>query len=195
MLTIRPAESADIDSITEIYNEAVLTTTATFDLEPRSVEDRRRWLEDRSERHPVLVATLNNIVVGWSSLSPWKERAAYNDTAETSFYVEAEHRGKGIGRKLKAAIIEEARRLGFHTLIAGCAEGSDASMHLNEAFGFERVGTFRDVGLKFGNWLDVTYFQLALTGNASFQGWPGDLDVAQRRASMSHETSRGDERT
>lgn len=73
-----------------------------------------------------------------------------------------EHRGKGIGRKLKGAIIDEARRLGFHTLIAGAAEGSDASLHLNKSFGFELVGTFREVGWKFGKQLDVTYFQKML---------------------------------
>ena len=97
--------------------------------------------------------------MGWASLNVWNPRAAYDGTAETSFYVKEEHRGKGIGRKLKAAIIEEARRLEFHTLIAGAAEGSDASLHLNRSFGFEVVGTFRNVGWKFGKWLDVTYLQ------------------------------------
>ena len=159
MLKIRKATVSDVESITEIYNEAILTTTATFDLEPRTRADRLRWFKAHDDRHPVLVAELDAHVVGWSCLNPWNSRAAYADTAETSFYVKAEHRGKGVGRQLKAAIIEEARRLKFHTLIAGAAEGSDASLHLNKSFGFEVVGTFKEVGRKFGKVLDVTYLQ------------------------------------
>ena len=159
MLDIRLATLADLDAITEIYNEAILTTTATFDLEPKTREDRLQWFQAHGERHPILVAELDGQVVGWTCLHPWSPRAAYKDTAETSFYVKAEHRGQGIGRQLKQAIIEEATRLGFRTLIAGVAEGSDASLHLNESFGFEVVGTFKDVGEKFGKLLDVTYLQ------------------------------------
>lgn len=83
----------------------------------------------------------------------------YEDTGETSFYVQADHRGKGVGRRLKEAIIDEARRLGYHTIIAGVAEGSDASLHLNKSCGFEEVGTFKEVGRKFGKLLNVTYLQ------------------------------------
>src|SRR5262249_39534987 len=111
------------------------------------------------ERHPVLVAEVEGRVVGWASLSVWSRRPAYNQTAETSFYVKSEYRGRGIGRQLKGAIIEEARRLGYSTILAGMAEGSDASAHLNRSFGFEVVGTFKDVGRKFGKVLDVTYMQ------------------------------------
>lgn len=159
MLDIRPALISDVEAITGIYNEAILTTTATFDLEPKTYADRLQWLESHDARHPVLVAELEGQVVGWACLTEWNPRCAYADTAETSFYVREEHRGKGIGRQLKAAIIEEGRRLGFHTLIAGAAEGSDASLHLNKSFGFEVVGTFKDVGRKFGKSLDVTYLQ------------------------------------
>lgn len=162
MLNIRRAARADIDAITEIYNEAILTTTATFDLEPKTRKDRTRWFEDHDERHPILVAELETQVVGWACLTRWNPRAAYDDTAETSFYVKEQHRGKGIGRKLKQAIIDEARLLGFHTLIAGAAEGSDASLHLSKSFGFELVGTFKEVGRKFGKVLDVTYMQKIL---------------------------------
>lgn len=163
MIEIRGAQERDVDAITDIYNEAIKTTTATFDMEPKTREERREWLMSNRERHPVIVAEVDLQVVGWASLSPWKARAAYDDTAETSFYVKEEFRGRGIGRKLKASIIEEARGRGFHTIIAGVAEGSEASAHLNESFGFERVGTFREVGRKFGRQLDVTYYQLMLS--------------------------------
>ena len=162
-MEIRDATLDDLDSITEIYNEAILTTTATFDLEPKTVDDQTRWFEQHGERYPVIVATIDGEVVGWSSITRWRERCAYDDTGETSFYVKHEHRGKGVGRALKAAIIAAAEKLGYHSLIAGVAEGSEASLHLNKSFGFEVIGTFKDVGYKFGKRLDVTYLQKILT--------------------------------
>ena len=161
-VVIRTAERADVESITEIYNEAILTTTATFDTETKTPDERARWLASHDERHPVLVAVLDGKIVGWSSLSPWSDRKAYDGTVESSFYVKEEHRGKGVGRELKAATIETATRLGFHTLISRVAEGSEASIHLNESFGFVHVGTMRQVGLKFGKLLDVHTWQKML---------------------------------
>jgi L-amino acid N-acyltransferase len=161
-LNIRPARHRDIPAITDIYNEAILTTTATFDLEVKSIEDRTLWFDEHDDRYPVLVAALEGVVVGYSCLTRWRTRPAYDGTVETSFYVKQEHRGKGIGRQLKIAIIEEATRLGYHTVIAGVAGGSDASLHLNRSIGFEIVGTFKQVGFKFGKWLDVTYLQKIL---------------------------------
>lgn len=161
-VVIRKASVADAAAIAQIYNEAILTTTATFDTETKSIEERVQWLQCHDERHPVLVATLDDDVVGWASLSRWSDRCAYQDTAETSFYVHSTHRGRGIGRKLKRAIIQEARQLGFHTLIARVAEGSNESLHLNESEGFVLVGTLKEVGRKFGKLLSVHIFQKML---------------------------------
>jgi L-amino acid N-acyltransferase YncA len=161
-LEIRRAELADLEAITEIYNEAILNTTATFDTEPKTSSERLLWFQSHGERHPVLVAVLDGQVVGWASLSKWSERRAYDDTAETTFYVQAEHRGQGIGRKLEEAIIAEARRLRFHTLIARVAEGSNESLHLCQSFGFLTIGTLREVGRKFGRLLDVHILQMML---------------------------------
>ncbi len=160
--TIRRATLADAPAIVGIYNEAILTTTATFDTEPKSVEDRTQWLQSHDERHPVLVAVVDGTVVGWACLTQWSERPAYDATAETSFYVHSTHRGRGIGRKLKDAIIQEARVLQYHTLIARIAEGSHESIHLNESAGFIHVGTLRQVGKKFGRLLDVHIMQKML---------------------------------
>ena len=162
MIQIRKAERSDLEAITAIYNDAILTTTATFDTEPKTAAEQLRWFEEHGERYPVLVAVLDGQVVGWSSLSQWSDRCAYADTAETSFYVAPGYRGRGIGRQLKHAIIEEARRLRFHTLIARVAEGSDASLHLNESFGFVHVGTMKEVVRKFGKLLDVHLLQKML---------------------------------
>ena len=162
MLTIRQATETDLAGITEIFNEAIEKTTASFFLERRTVEDMRNWLDAHDERHPVLVAETDGLIAGWTSLTQWSERQAYDGTAETSFYVRESHRGQGIGTQLKRSIIEEAKRLGFHTLIARLAEGSVASVHLNQKFGFEFVGTLKEVGLKFGRLLDVHIYQLML---------------------------------
>lgn len=161
-ITIRRAGLADAPAIADIYNEAILTTTATFDTEPKSVDERKQWLQSHDERHPVLVAIVDGSVVGWASLTRWSERRAYDDTAETSFYVRSTHRGRGIGRKLKDAIIEEARRLRYHTLIARVAEGSQESIHLNESAGFVHVGTLKEVGRKFDRLLSVHIMQKML---------------------------------
>jgi L-amino acid N-acyltransferase YncA len=161
-VTIRRARDDDAEAIAHIYNEAILTTTATFDTEPKIAEQRRQWLQSHGERHPVLVAALDDEVVGWASLTPWSDRAAYAETAETSFYVDSKNRGHGIGRKLKEAIIEEARRLGYHSLIARVTDGSTESLHLNESTGFEYVGTLKEVGRKFGRLLDVHILQKML---------------------------------
>ena len=133
-LIIRRAELADAEAITEIYNEAILATTATFDTEAKEVAERIEWLKLHDDRHPVLVALSENKIVGWSALSRWSERRAYDDTAETSFYVRSDFRARGIGRKLKEATIEEARRLGFHTLIARVAEGRKSASQCQHGF-------------------------------------------------------------
>jgi L-amino acid N-acyltransferase len=170
-ITIRPATIADAAAVADIYNEAILATTATFDTEPKSVEDREKWLAEHGGRFPVLVAVLEDKVVGWASITRWSDRCAYADTGETSFYVHSSQRNRGIGRQLATAILEEARRGGFHTLIARIAEGSDSSLRLHESAGFVRAGTLRQVGRKFGKRLDVHMLQIILgdadTGNCA----------------------------
>jgi L-amino acid N-acyltransferase len=158
-IILRSAALSDAPAIAAIYNEAILTTTATFDTETKSVEDRIQWLAAHDERHPVLVAEVDGQVVGYASLSRWSERRAYDETAETSFYVKSEVRGQGVGRQLKQAILDEARRLGYHSVIARVAQGSEESLHLNLSMGFVLVGTLKEVGWKFGKRLDVHVLQ------------------------------------
>jgi phosphinothricin acetyltransferase len=160
--TIRRATLNDAAAIAHIYNEAILTTVATMDTEPKTGEERVQWLQAHDQRQPVLVAEVDGAVVGWASLTEWSDRTAYADTAESSFYVHSTHRGHGIGRKLKEAIVDEARRLGYHTLIARITAGSIESLHLNESTGYVHVGTLREVGRKFGRLLDVHIMQKIL---------------------------------
>lgn len=162
-VTIRRAARADVPAIRDIYNEAILNSTATFDTEPKTLEERWQWFDSHGERYPIIVAEMQGEVVGWASLSKWSERPAYDITAETSFYVKTGFRGCGIGRKLKLATIEEARRLQFHSLIARVVEGSEQSLYLNNEAGFVHVGTLKQVGRKFGKLLDVHILQKILS--------------------------------
>ena len=161
-LVTRKAALSDIDTITEIYNEAILTTTATFDTEPKSTSEQAQWFQLHDSRHPVWVAVLNRKVVGWISLSKWSDRNAYNDTGETSFYVKSEYHGKGIGTALLQTMIKEAIQLKYHTIIARIAGESDVSLHLHANFGFVQVGILKEVGRKFGRLLDVHILQKIL---------------------------------
>jgi len=159
MLIIRPARLEDLDSITQIYNEAVQTTVATFDTEPKTLEQQRAWFENHGPKHPLLVAESDGVIWGWASLSKWSDRRAYADTAEISLYVKEEVRGRGIGRKLLEAIVGEGEKAGLHTVIARIAGANSVSIHLHESLGFEHIGIMREVGRKFGQLLDVYLMQ------------------------------------
>ena len=160
MLKMKKPTLDDLDAITEIYNDAILTTVATFDTEPKNLEEQKTWFTNHGSKYPILVAKQNGLIVGWASLSKWSDRCAYSDTAEISLYVDKEHRGKGIGKKLIQAIIQEGRRTGLHTVIAQITEGNEVSVHLHELAGFKHVGTMNEVGKKFGKLLDVHLMQL-----------------------------------
>ena len=162
MTALRRATWDDLPVITDIYNEAVMTTTATFDLVPKQAAEQRAWFEKHGDRHPIFVATDNNAIAGWISLSPWSDRCAYDGTVETSFYVASRARGQGLGTQLLAHNLQAARTLGYHTVLARIAAGSDASLHLHRKCGFTAVGCLRQVGRKFDRWLDVHILQLML---------------------------------
>ncbi len=161
-MNIRPATLADLKSITKIYNEAVVNTTATFDTEPKTLAKQRQWFEHHSSGYPVLVAEFNHKVVGWASLSPWSDRCAYSETAEASIYVHKDYRGKGIGKKLTEALLEAGRKAGLHTVIARITSENTPSLRLAKALGFADIGTMREVGVKFGRRLDVCMLQIIL---------------------------------
>ena len=160
-MTIRPATTADLPGILEIYNDAVLNTTATYDYEPRTLEHRTQWFEERQrDNFPVFVAVDEaGRVVGWSALNPFHARFGYRFTSENSIYVAADQRGKGVGKLLLAPLLEAARTRGLHAIIAAIDATNEASLRLHAAFGFERVGHFKETGFKFGRWLDVVYMQ------------------------------------
>lgn len=159
MFVARPASVEDLKAITDIYNEAVLTTDATFDLEPKTEEEQGVWLARHDRMHPVLVAELDGVVIGWASLSEWSSRCAYTATAEISLYIKEEFRGRSAGRRLLEDIMQEGEKAGLHTVLARITTGNTISIHLHEAVGFEHVGIMREVGEKFGRILDVLLMQ------------------------------------
>lgn len=156
---IRVATIDDAGAIRSIYNNEVESHTSTFDLVPRSLEDQRNWLAERSGVFSAVVATISGSVVGFASLSPYKERPAYRTTVESSVYVARDQGRQGIGRALMEHLVGVARDSGFHCVMARIEASSEPSRALHRAVGFELVGVERQVGRKFGRWLDVAVMQ------------------------------------
>jgi len=167
-LRVRLATVADAAAMLDIYNPEVEQRISTFDLRPRTFDEQRRWIADRSGAFSAVVAALEPAgeaepsIVGFASLSPYKERPAYSTTVENSVYVSRQHGGQGIGRALMNHIINVARDSGFHSIIARVEASGEASRALHATCGFRLVGIEHEVGRKFGKWLSVAVYQLEL---------------------------------
>lgn len=159
MLLIRKALESDVPFITEVYNDAILNTTATFDTEIKTIDDRMQWLKNHDSKHPVLIAEENNIKKGWASLTMWSDRCAYEATAEVSVYVHKNFRAQGVGKKLLEQLVVSTQNAGLHYLLARISEGNAASIHIHSEFGFSTIGVMHEVGYKFGKFLDVTMME------------------------------------
>ncbi len=157
--TIRPATSADLDAINRIYNYFVLHSTCTYAEEPESPEQRRQWFAAHGPKHPVTVAQIGQEVVGWGALSPFHPRSAYRHSVEDSLYVDLAHQRRGIGRALLADLLQRARSLEHHVVIALIDAQQAHSIRLHAQQGFVEVGRLHEVGFKFGRWLDVCYME------------------------------------
>jgi phosphinothricin acetyltransferase len=159
---IRPATETDLVAINDIYNHYVFHSTCTYQEKAEPIESRRRWFEGHGEKHPITVATIDDRVVGWGSLSPYHSRSAYQNTVENSVYVHHEMHRRGIGATILTDLIVRARAIEYRTIIASIDGDQAASLAMHAKFGFEKVGHFKEVGFKFGRWLDVIYMQLML---------------------------------
>lgn len=167
-MQIRDAEDRDLEGITTIYNDAVEQTTAIWNETTIDVENRRAWLADRSKAgYPVLVAVSDDgKVLGYASFGDWRAWDGYRHTVEHSVYVRTDQRGAGIGQALMEALIVRARDIGKHVMVAGIEAGNTGSIRLHEKLGFEQAGLLRQVGTKFGRWLDLAFLQLTLDTRA-----------------------------
>jgi L-amino acid N-acyltransferase len=162
---MRLAETKDLPAITDIYNNAILTTTAVYSYDPVTVESRQVWLEDKAKQNfPVFVAEENGQVIGFSSYGAFRAWPAYLHSVENSVYVHPDHRGRGVGKLLIPLLLEAARKQKMHTMIAGIDASNEVSIKLHQGFGFEKVAHFKQVGFKFNRWLDLVFMQLMLNG-------------------------------
>lgn len=161
---IRNAAETDLRAICDIYNDAVANTTAIWNETLVDIANRAAWLKARNAAgFPVLVALSDaDDVVGYASFGEWRAFDGYRHTVEHSVYVRRDQRGAGIGGALMLTLIERAEALGKHVMVAGIESGNHASIRLHERLGFEQTGHMREVGTKFGRWLDLTFMQLIL---------------------------------
>ncbi|MGK9046098.1 GNAT family N-acetyltransferase [Stutzerimonas chloritidismutans] len=161
---IRDALDTDLAGILRIYNDAVENSTAIWNDRIVDLDNRRAWLAERHDQgYPVLVAIdEGGQVAGYASFGPWRPHDGFRHTVENSVYVSPDHRGSGIGRSLMKALIERARQLEKHVMVAFIESENRASVHMHQQLGFIHVGQMRQIGCKFGRWLDLTMMQLTL---------------------------------
>jgi phosphinothricin acetyltransferase len=161
---IRDATPEDAAAICRIYNQGIQDRIATLETEERTPEERRAWLAARGPRHPVLVAEggAGRAVVAWGSLNAFNPRRAYDHVADFSLYVERDWRGRGVGRRLLAALTERARALGYHKLVLSAFPWNEAGMRVYRQAGFREVGVYREQGRLDGRWVDTVVMERLL---------------------------------
>ncbi len=168
-MIIRDAVSADLPAIRDIFNDAVLNTTAIWMDSTVDLANREAWFAARAQQgYPILVAIdAADEVVGYASFGDWRPFDGFCNTVEHSVYVRSDQRGKGLGPVLMQALIECAKTCGKHVLVAAIESGNAASIRLHERLGFITTGQMPQVGRKFGRWLDLTFMQLIVTPERS----------------------------
>ena len=159
-MDIRDANATDLPGILAIYNDVIATSTAVYSDTPATLDDRTAWWQTRvAQGYPVLVATDESGVAGFASFGDFRAWPGYRFSVEHSVHVRSDRRGQGIGTLLVSAVVREASALGKHVMIAGIDADNAASIRMHERLGFERVAHFRQVGFKFGRWLDLVFLQ------------------------------------
>lgn len=159
---IRRVETTDAPAIASIYNRYVLETAISFETEAVGVDEMRGRIEHISKVYPYFVYECGGQICGYCYVHQWKDRKAYDNTVETTLYVSMDHRHEGIGSLLLAHLVEACRAKGYHALIACITDGNEASIAIHSKFGFKQVSSFKQVGRKFGQWLDVVDMELLL---------------------------------
>jgi phosphinothricin acetyltransferase len=160
---IRSATEDDADAIAEIYNHYILDTVVTFEEQALSAGEMSRRIDKvSSDSLPYLVAVRDDAVVGYAYAARWHERSAYRYSVETTIYLESRHVGKGIGSRLYSVLLDQLEGRGLHVAMGGIALPNPGSVALHEKLGFRKVAHYREVGFKFGQWIDVGYWQRVL---------------------------------
>jgi phosphinothricin acetyltransferase len=162
-MIIRPAVDADLDAILAIYNAAILETAAIWTDDPVDRADREEWFAAHAaEGAPILVAEVDGVAVAYASYSQWRNKYGFRFSVENSIYVASGYQGRGIARALMNELIVLARGAGMHLMVADIEAGNVASIRLHESLGFEKTAHVREIGFKFGRWLDLAILQLTL---------------------------------
>ncbi|MEE1925248.1 N-acetyltransferase family protein [Pseudomonas sp. 148P] len=166
--TLRDAVPADLPGIRDIYNDAVLNTTAIWNEQPVDLANRQAWFDGRAvQGYPIIVAVdETGEVAGYASFGDWRPFEGFRHTVEHSVYIRADQRGHGLGLRLMEALIGRARQCDKHVMVAAIESGNAASIRLHEKLGFKVTGEMPQVGVKFGRWLDLTFMQLVLNPGA-----------------------------
>ena len=159
---LRDCTPIDAAQICDIYNYYVRETVVTFEELPVPEADMAKRIADVTSHLPWLVWEEEGAILGYAYAAPWKVRAAYRHSVESSIYVAPHATGRGLGPRLYIALIAELRQRGLHCVIGGAALPNPASVALHENLGFSKVAEFREVGFKFGRWIDVAYWELML---------------------------------
>ena len=166
--TIRPATAADAERICTIYNHYIATTTISFEEESVTAADMAQRIADvAASKLPWLVMLDGDKLIGYAYATKWRVRAAYRFAVESTVYCDTDYAGKGAGTVLYKTLLDELRQRGLHLAIGGIAQPNEASVRLHERLGFKKVAHFEEVGLKFGRWVDVGYWQLKLNESSS----------------------------
>jgi len=159
---IRKARFSDLSRITDIYNWAVENTTASFDINTQSVEQRAAWFSHYDDKHPLIVYEIDENVAGYASLSEFRSKEGYKNTCELSVYIAPEYQRRGIGQKLMQHVIQMGKDIGFHTIISAITTDNEVSVRMHEKMGFKLCGNMEEVGFKFGRYLDCLFYQLLI---------------------------------
>jgi len=162
---MREASENDLMAILEIYNDAILNTTAIYAYEPHDIEERKQWYDERKEKgHPVLVYEEDNKITGFATFEQFRSYPAFKYSLEHSVYVHKDYRKRGIGIRLMKQLIKSANELGYAIMVAAIDSENTGSIELHKKLGFEYAGTIKKSGFKFGKWLDLVFYELKLKG-------------------------------
>jgi L-amino acid N-acyltransferase YncA len=163
MVTVRNATEEDLPAMLEIYNEIILNTLAVWHEQAHTLAMRKEWFALKKEQgFPVLVAESQGVILGFATIATFRPWSGFRFTVENSVYVRPENRGQGVAKLLLPALIDAAKQLNIHAIVAGIEATNDISIALHEKFGFIEVAHFKEVGFKFGRWMDLKFMQLTL---------------------------------
>lgn len=162
-ITIRKAQTSDIPQILDIVNHAILNTTSNYLYDVQTIEDQTQWFANKQQSNfPIIVADFQGVAIGFGTYGTFREKIGYQYTVEHSVYVDPKYVGKGVGKQLLQALIALATKEGYHTMIGGIDAANTASIAFHKKFGFIETGIIKEVGFKFGKWLDLQFMQLIL---------------------------------